>query len=82
MLLDLGNRELSAGLTFVALSRAMSLGCILFPAGKFPNRERLAMCETTGIESRQAVDSELEILSEKTVANRRRIIDAGIHFPQ
>jgi len=78
LLLDLGNRELSAGLTFVALSRAMELGCILFPAGKFPTRERLAKCKIDSISSRQEVDSDLEALSDKTMHSQRPLIKAGV----
>ena len=78
VLLDLGNRELSSGLTFVALSRAMTLDCILFAAGKFPTRQRLAMCKSDTLSSRQETDSHLEILSEHTMNSKRLVISRGV----
>ena len=83
MLLDLGRKELSTGATFVALSRAKSLDCILFPPGKFPTLERLALCKTDSMPFRKKEDALLDGLSRKTAHKNADLIRAGIdvHVP-
>ena len=70
MVLNLGNRELSTGLTFVAISRAKSLKCILFKHGTFPTALRLTKCKTDSMERRKFEDERLMVLSELTLGAR------------
>ena len=79
-MISLGKRELSAGLSFVAFSRAMNLGCVLFPQGELPSQQRLALCVGKGVKARQSEDSRLEALSAATVARHQAMISAGIWF--
>ena len=80
MVVSLGKRELSAGLSFVAFSRAMNLGCVLFPQGELPSQERLALCAGKCVKARQAEDSRLEALSTPTIARHQALISAGVRF--
>ena len=70
MVLNLGNRELSTGLTFVAISRAKSLKCILFKHGTFPTALRLTKCKTDSMQRRKLEDERLMVLSELTLGAR------------
>ena len=75
LMLELGNRELSTGLAFVALSRAMNLGCIAFPPGKFPTDHRLELCKTEKLGLRQDEDGNLDQHANET---RQRAIRMGL----
>lgn len=81
MILDLGNTELSSGLTFVALSRAMELGCILFMPGKCPSLARLAKCKTDTMEERKQFDEVISNLSASTLRKYKDLIDLGVPRP-
>ena len=80
LIVDLGNRELSPGLTFVALSRACELGCVLFGPGTFPTWDCLALCKPESISVRQQIDRDLDAMSRKLEKTRafRDLLERGL----
>ena len=78
--LSLGDTELSAGLTFVALSRIKQLVCLMFKRSRFPTKHRLSLCKSDTLKLRQNEDNRLLDLSRATQHRLCAIITRGVQF--
>jgi ATP-dependent exoDNAse (exonuclease V) alpha subunit len=64
--INLGNREIAAGMSYVAISRAKSLANIGF-AGGLPFNRLTSKLQSEGIERRKIEEQRLRTLQEATI---------------
>ena len=74
VVIDIGDKEQSAGLTFVALSRAKDIGCLAFEPT--PSLKRVQTISTlTQLQNRKAHDLELITLAEKVALENLHLVE-------